>query len=58
MDDYQKIQRLDRIAARQAERQVPSVGPIVSYGTPAPSEVEMGIAGRPAPTCVKGFPID
>jgi hypothetical protein len=58
MDDYQQGQRLDRIAARQAARQVPSVGPIVSYGTPAPPEVEMGIAGRKKATAIGAITID
>lgn len=56
-------QRLDAIAARQAERQVPNHGVIippttcravkVSYGTPAPKREIAGIAGLPRATNVR-----
>jgi hypothetical protein len=58
VDNHQRIQRLDAIAARQAGREVSKAGPIVSYGTSAPPEKEVGIAGRPTPTLCRGIPID
>ena len=62
------VQRLDAIASRQAERQVPSVGviyppttfkaPKASKAKSAPKREPVGIAGRKKPTMVRGVAID